>query len=175
MSSRHKESSFDFVFPGPHLTEHCLANEVLQKRKSWDGITDILKEQRNIFSTSTVTHAFYHFDKMTRSVWKWHLPPHLQYLTKSSDFIHKSSTQEEQPDTSSVFLCFQSALGVAATGARSGTCRLSSQPYCKKRAGTTSPPAPTQACCFLTILFSPNFKIIWRPIGSRQLFLYINF
>ena len=41
------------------------ANEVLQKRRSWDGITDILKEQENIFSTSTVTHVFYSFHEMT--------------------------------------------------------------------------------------------------------------
>lgn len=65
-----QEASFDFIFLGLHLSEHCLTNEVLQKRRSWDSITDILKEQRNIFSTSTVTHVFQRFDKMTCTVQK---------------------------------------------------------------------------------------------------------
>lgn len=142
-----QESSFGFIFLGPHLSERCLANEVLQKRRSWDGITDILKEQRNIFSTSTVTHIFYCFHEMTCTVRKWHLPSILQYITKCSDFTHKSSTEEEQWDTSSVFLCFQSVLGMV--GMEQGqehacSCSLTAK-------GDREPqtlPTPTQALCF---------------------------
>lgn len=58
-------ASFDFIFLDPHLSEHCLANEVRQKRRSWNGIADILKEQRHIFSTAP-SHTF-----STASI-KWH-------------------------------------------------------------------------------------------------------
>lgn len=59
------EASFDFILLGPRLSEHCLADEVLRNRRSWDGTTDILKEQRNIFSTAP-SHTF-----STASI-KWH-------------------------------------------------------------------------------------------------------
>lgn len=153
-----QEASFDFIFLGPHLSEYCLANEVLQKRRSWDGITDILKEQRNIFSTSTVTHVFHRFDKMTCTVQKWHLPSILKYITKHSDFIHKSLTAKEQWDMSSAFLCIQSALGVMATGARSGTC-LSCSPTAKET-GSHKPSLSHPAPLLLNCYFFPRFKII---------------
>lgn len=159
LSFKIQESSSDFIFLGPHLSEHCSANEVLQKRRSWDGITDILKEQENIFSTSTVTHVFYSFHEMTWTVRKWHLPSILQYITKCSDFTHKSSTEAEQWDTFTAFFCFQSVLGVVATGQgqeHACPCSLTA----KETGDPQTLPSTTWARCFKTILLSPHFKII---------------
>lgn len=148
--------SFSLVPIYPNAAQQM---KLCRMRRSWDGITDILKEQRNIFSTSTVTHVFYSFHEMTWTVQKWHLPSILQYITKCSDFTHKSSTEAEQWDTSSVFFCFQSVLGMVATGQgqeQACPCSLSA----KGDGDPSTLPSTTRAGCFKTILLSPHFKII---------------